>query len=62
MSGIHVNEMNTVPPPWPYRKTILEQQALLPQILTVIEDFLEETDVDWYIGRRCWIPVWMHWG
>ena len=44
--GIHVNEMNTVPPPWPYRKTILEQQALLPQILTVIEDFLEETDVE----------------
>lgn len=44
--GIHVNEMNTVPPPWPYRKTILEQQDLLPQILTVIEDFLEETDVE----------------
>lgn len=28
------------------RKTILEQQALLPQILTIIEDFLEETDVE----------------
>ncbi len=41
-----MNEMNTVPPPWPYRKTILEQQDLLPQILTVIEDFLEETDVE----------------
>lgn len=45
-AGIHVNEMNTVPPPWPYRKTILEQQALLPQIFTMMEDFLEETDVE----------------
>lgn len=44
--GMHINEFNTVPPPWPYRKTILELPALLPQILTAIEDLLEETDVE----------------
>lgn len=45
-AGIHINELNSVPPPWPYEKTKLEQPALLPEILTVIEDLLEETDVE----------------
>lgn len=45
-AGIHINEVNAVPPPWPYRKTLLEQPALLPQILTVLEELLEETDVE----------------
>jgi hypothetical protein len=40
-----MNEFNTVPPPWPYGETILEQPALIPQILTAMEDLLEETDV-----------------
>ena len=43
---IHINELNSVPPPWPYKKTKLEQPALLPEILTVIEVLLEETDVE----------------
>ncbi len=45
-AGIHINEFNTVPPPWPYKKTVLEQPALVPQILTAIQDLLEETDVE----------------